>query len=111
MSSPRRLSLVLLSAISVLLSSLSVFGFKVTNYNNAQTAGPADAWLIIHGGGSLTNETKERFVALAGGREATFVAIPTALSDAAIDLDKYRLEQMHRFDVKHVVVLHTKDRV
>jgi cyanophycinase len=111
MTGSRRFTLVLLTAISVLLSALSVFGLRVTNYDNAQSAGPAGGWLIIHGGGTLTNETKERFVALAGGHEATFVAIPTALSDAPIDLDKYRLEQMHRFDVKHVVVLHTKDRV
>ncbi len=88
-----------------------MFGLRMTSLDKAQTAGPAKGWLIIHGGGILTNETKERFVALAGGREAGFVAIPTALSDAPINLDKYRLEQMQRFDVTRVTVLHTKDRV
>lgn len=111
MTSPRRFSVALLTAVPILLNSLSVFGLKVANYDNAQTVGPTKGWLVIHGGGNVTNEAKERFVALAGGREANFVVIPTALSDAPIDLDKYRLEQMHRFDVKHVVVLHTKDRV
>lgn len=77
----------------------------------AQTIGPGKGWLVIHGGGTLTNETKERFVALAGGREASFVGIPTALSDGPIDLDKYRLEQIHTFHVTRVTVLHTKDRV
>jgi len=101
----------LLTAIPVLLSSLSAFGLKVTIYYNAQTVGPAKGWLVIHGGGNVTNEAKERFVALAGGREANFVAIPTALSDTPIDLDKYRLQEMRRFDVKHLTVLHTKDRV
>ena len=83
----------------------------LASYDGAQTLGPGRGWLVIHGGGTLTNETKERFVALAGGREASFVAIPTALSDGPIDLDKYRLEQIHRFDVTGVTVLHTKDRV
>jgi cyanophycinase len=78
---------------------------------NAPSLGPAKGWLVIHGGGQLTNETKERFVALAGGREANFVVIPTALSDTAIDVDEYRLEQLRRFDVKRVTVLHTKDRI
>lgn len=111
MKSPRRFSLAWLTTILVLLSSLSMFGLRMTSLDNTQTAGPAKGWLIIHGGGTLTNETKERFVALAGGREAGFVAIPTALSDAPINLDKYRLEQMHRFDVTRVTVLHTKDQV
>src|SRR5712691_8683584 len=111
MTSPRRISLVLLTAIPVLLSSLFAFGLKVTIYDNAHTVGPAKGWLVIHGGGNVTNEAKERFVALAGGREANFVAIPTALSDTPIDLDKYRLQEMRRFDVKHLTVLHTKDRV
>jgi cyanophycinase-like exopeptidase len=95
--------------IPVMLTLL--FVFVLADYNNAQTSGLAGGWLIIHGGGTLTNATKERFVALAGGQEATFVAIPTALSDSSIDLDKYHLQQMHRFDVKQVVVLHTRDRV
>jgi cyanophycinase len=81
------------------------------DYDDAPTVGPAKGWLVIHGGGQLTNETKERFVALAGGSEANFVVIPTALSDTAIDVDEYKLEQMRRFDVKHITVLHTKDRV
>jgi cyanophycinase len=66
---------------------------------------------LIHGGGQLTNETKERFVALAGGHDANFVVIPTALGDGPFNLDKYRVQQMKRFDVRRVTVLHTKDRV
>jgi cyanophycinase len=85
--------------------------FVLTNYGNAQTVGPAGGWLIIHGGGNITNETKERFIALAGGPGANFVVIPTAFSDTPIDIEAFRLGEMNRFRVTHITVLHTKDRV
>lgn len=37
--------------------------------SDPQTVGPAKGWLIIQGGGKVTNEVKERFVALAGGAD------------------------------------------
>jgi cyanophycinase len=98
------------TALAVLVSVLALAAMAA-DYDNAPTVGPARGWLVIHGGGTLTNETKERFVALAGGSEANIVVIPTALTDAPVDFDKYRLEQMRRFDVAHVTVLHTRDRV
>jgi cyanophycinase len=61
-------------------------------------------WLIIQGGGSVSSELLQRFVALAGGRDATFVTIPTALSDSEIErkgLGKLRGTKNH--------VLHTRD--
>lgn len=102
-------SSVLFFSIPVMLTFQAVLA--LANYDNTQTFSPVKGWLVIHGGGAVTNEAKERFVALAGGQEANFVAIPTALSDGPIDLDKYRLEQMRRFNVKRVMVLHTRDRV
>lgn len=103
-------SLAVLSfAIAAMLTFQAVL--TLANYYNPQSVGPVNGWLVIHGGGHVTKEAKERFVALAGGRDANFVAIPTALSDGLIDLDKYRLEEMRRFDVTHLTVLHTRDRV
>lgn len=90
---------------------LTVPSRGASDYDNSPTVGPARGWLVIHGGGQLTNETKERFVALAGGPDANLVVIPTALGDGAFDLDKYRLVQMRRFGIRRVIVLHTNDRV
>ncbi len=72
--------------------------------------GPEHGWLVIDGGGPLTNEVKERFLALAGGREARIVAIPTALDDRAIHPGEYGALIARMLGVAHVTVLHTRDR-
>ncbi len=82
-----------------------------TAYKSRETIGPAPGWQVIQGGGPLTNEVKERFVALAGGPTASFVVIPTALTDAEIDPAKLRQSFSNGFRVTHVTVLHTRDRV
>ena len=65
-------------------------------------------WLVIHGGGVIEPEIRERFMALAGGPDAKIVMIPTALSDAEIP---GRSEQMARFfGIKNYTELHTRDR-
>lgn len=67
---------------------------------------------MIQGGGSVTSETKERFVALAGGPIANFVVIPTA-DERDFNPDQYRA-QMARFfglDAENVAVLHARDPV
>lgn len=79
--------------------------------DNPLTRGPAKGWLVIQGGGTLTPEVKERFVALAGGPNASFVVIPTAMPDADTDPDKRRQAFMAGFRVSHVTVLHTRDRI
>ena len=76
----------------------------------SSTVGPQRGWLVIHGGGVVTSEVKDRFVALAGGPDANFVVIPTALPDKEIE-EKYGKSQGQLFGVKHVTVLHTRDRV
>jgi len=83
---------------------------EATDSGSSKAIGPAKGWLVIEGGGVLTNEVKERFVALAGGPDANFVMIPTALRDTQIDLDSSRLSFSNGFHVKHVTVLHTRDR-
>jgi len=60
----------------------------------------------------VTNEVKERFVALAGGPSAQLVYIPTALSDEQIgDPQKRAALKAREFGVSRMVVLHTRDRV
>jgi cyanophycinase len=82
----------------------------IADYDNSQTVGPAKGWLVIDGGGS-PQELRRRFVALAGGTNAKFVYIPTALSDAQIgDPEKLGTSFVRQFGVTQVTVLHTRDR-
>lgn len=67
-------------------------------------------WLVIHGGGDLSNEAKERFVALAGGLEARFVMIPTAMSGTPADLERRESGFAKSWGVRNVTVLHTRNR-
>ncbi len=62
---------------------------------------------MIHGGGQITPEERSKFVAVAGGPDANFVVIPTALGDRDLDLDKTWERFSQIFGVKHLVVLHT----
>jgi cyanophycinase len=69
-----------------------------------------NGWLVIHGGGDLSNEAKERFVALAGGPGAKFVMIPTAMPGSPADLESRELGFAKSFGLRNVTVLHTRDR-
>lgn len=86
------------------------FVYLSTDSAEAQTSGPPNGWLVIQGGGKMTNETRDRFVALAGGPNAKLVVIPTAESDEAIDPDKLWSNFSRNYKVKTVTVLHTRDR-
>src|SRR5271154_2878641 len=70
---------------------------------NTRTVGPERGWLVIHGGGSVTNEVRERFVALAGGPDANVVLIPTALTDNEIE-KRYGRPVSDLFGAKHITV-------
>lgn len=79
-------------------------------YDQRATVGPDRGWLIIEGGGALTNEVRDRFIALAGGADASIVAIPTALPDSAFDPGSYGSIIARALGISHVTVLHTRDR-
>lgn len=107
------LRVCLLSATLVLYWAGICFPSGVHNYmndDNASTVGPSKGWLVIDGGGIVTNEVKERFVALAGGMNKNFVVIPTALRDEEIG-KRYEKRVPDLFGAKRVTVLHTRDRV
>jgi cyanophycinase len=75
---------------------------------SAQTTPTQKGWLIIHGGGIMEPEVRDRFVALVGGPDANIVMIPTALSDAEIP---HRSDQIATFlGVRNYTELHTRDR-
>jgi cyanophycinase len=80
----------------------------------AQTAGPEKGWLIIQGGGAVSEETKKRFVALAGGPGANFVLIPTAMSDEEMTAGGFFQGQgrgwAKSMGINRVTMLHTRDK-
>lgn len=69
--------------------------------------GPENGYLVLSGGGVPSKEIMSHFIDLAGGNEANFIVVPTAEeggpSARGIDL-------LHRFDAKHVRILHTLKR-
>jgi aminobenzoyl-glutamate utilization protein B len=71
--------------------------------------GPTAGTLVIDGGGEVT-ETREMFVALAGGPDAAFVLIPTAIESDEVNVDRQAATFTQRFGVKNVAVVHTRDR-
>lgn len=83
--------------------------------SSAQTTVPQKGWLIIHGGGTVSDEIRKRFVALAGGSDENFVLIPTALPDEEIAARGVVKDQgrswAKSWGVSHVTVLHTRDKV
>ena len=77
------------------------------------TVGPARGYLVLEGGGAPVTAIFARFVALAGGKEAKIVVIPTASApepagDAYLTHLRTRLQEL--LGVQDVTVLHTRDR-
>lgn len=81
----------------------------------AQTTGPDKGWLIIDGGGE-PDVVKKRFVELAGGPDANFVLIPTALSDEQIEKGNFFRGQGKGWARSwgihdgHITMLHARDK-
>ena len=94
----------------VLFSAMSHSIFANASYDQRTAIGPERGWLIIHGGGEITPEVRDRFVALAGGPNASVVAIPTARADKEFDLGRYGAQIARLLGVSRVTVLHTRDR-
>jgi len=104
----------------------ALFIMFIAGASSAQTSiGPAKGSLVISGG-DLTKEVIQRFVNLAGGPDAEFVYIPTAASSIKLpsgfifdppntatpapNTREFEQELSKLFGVKHITVLHTRDR-
>ena len=74
----------------------------------AAAVGPSKGNLVIVGGGLVGPEIVDRFIALAGGKDAEFVWIPTA-ADGEPKVDP-ATTFLAKAGVKHITVLHTRDR-
>jgi len=90
-----------------------------------RSSGPPRGTLIVDGGGS-TDLVKNRFVAMAGGKDADIVVIPTAASalrfgpaNTVLNPDwprdraewaAYKTDLTTWLGTEHITVLHTRDR-
>lgn len=72
--------------------------------------GPPAGSLLIHGGGKLGGDTVKEFIRLAGGADASFVIIPTALPGEDWGERFVSGSFLARAGLKNVSVLHTRDR-
>jgi cyanophycinase len=76
----------------------------------ARSAGPAAGALVIVGGGDLPDAVAERFLELAGGRNARLVVIPTA-TELADTPERLHCEAYWKArGAASVVLLHTRSR-
>ena len=77
---------------------------------HAQTTGPERGSLVIVGGNMQDPAIVERFLALAGGKDAPIVVIPTAGGADSYDQFWPGLRQFKEAGATRLTVLHTNDR-
>jgi cyanophycinase len=66
--------------------------------------------LVIAGGGKLPDAVRDRFLELAGGKNAKLVIIPTASATADNSDASSSLETWNKHDIASVALLHTRQR-
>src|SRR3954469_25228347 len=120
------LTIASLSIMKLQLALATLFITLLAGAAFAQaSSGPTKGSLVISGG-DLRKDVIERFVNLAGGPDAEFVYIPTAASSiklpsgfifdppntdtSAPNMREFEQELLKLFGVKHLTVLHTRDR-
>ncbi len=79
------------------------------NSSDVPKVGPVKGSLVVVGGGKIPPSISDRFIELAGGRDAKFVYIPTASDDQGLQRPTGD-ESPKLFGLKNVTVLHTRDR-
>jgi cyanophycinase len=97
-----RLALRLASVFAVLFSAPALAA--------PMAHGPDKGSLIIVGGGKVGPEILDRFFALAGGKDAPIVIIPTAGGQDAYGPDYAGVKVLTDAGATHVTILHTADR-
>lgn len=91
---------------SILFALFFLFNLFTMPTIFAQKIGPKKGSLVIVGGGNIPTEISDKFIELAGGKDANFVFIPTALEDENL----VNSNRNTIFGLKNVTVLHTRDR-
>ena len=89
--------------------SLIVFQFIFSFSIEAQEIGPKNGSLVIVGGAAKDSEIFERFIDLAGGKDAPIVIIPTAGGRKSYDQYFRGIRPFQQAGAKYITVLHTTD--
>lgn len=101
---------------TLLASLILVFSIYTVHADLPQSTGPHKGSLLIVGGGGNPKYLKEildKFVELAGGKDARIVVIPTAASSSPdYDYQNHYLARRlkSQYEVKSVTIAHTHDR-
>jgi len=77
---------------------------------NRTTVGPPNGALIVAGGGQLGPEIMDRFIDIAGGRDARIVILPGAGDQDTFPDDWSGYRPFRAAGVRNVTVVHTRDR-
>lgn len=95
------------TAIILLLSSCST-GTGPARVDTSGTMGPEKGSLVIVGGAMRDTAITDRFIELAGGRDAAIVVIPTASGAGEIDAER-TISFLKRRGATNVSMVHTYD--
>ena len=76
----------------------------------AQDVGPVKGSLVIVGGGGMSKAISDRFIQLAGGKDARIAIVPTASSSVDDDDNRRALQGWKDRGAANAFVLHTRNR-
>jgi cyanophycinase len=116
MKMPRARSLFSLLVLTACVHSASSGGAVTPQAQDGSGTdvhiGPASGSLVVVGGGQIGPEIVERFIELAGGKDAPIVVIPTAGGDpdSAYTQTCRCAEFLRRAGARNVTILHSYDR-
>jgi cyanophycinase len=88
--------------------SLAAAALLTISVSLAASLGPSRGTLLIVGGGQLGPEIVNRFIELAGGKDAPMVIIPTAAEGTPTASAQNNF--LARAGVRNIVILHTRNR-
>lgn len=108
MKNSTRLILILTSVGLLSLLAFKSGGIKASKEIKYETAGPEKGALVIVGGAMKDTAIINRFIALAGGKDAPMIVIPTASGEKEIDLTRAG-DVLTSAGARNVTVLHTYD--
>ncbi len=75
----------------------------------SQTSGPEKGTLVIVGGGKVGPEITDKFIELAGGKDAKIVVIPTAAGRKKYDESNNSYQLFQKAGATNITLLHTDD--
>ncbi|NET39450.1 MAG: cyanophycinase, partial [Cyanothece sp. SIO1E1] len=98
---------------TVLYVAAAILAWNPTQHLRAQTVpqvGPTNGTLLIVGGGGRVQPMFEKFIELAGGKDAYLVYITTASPGMPAEMREKRADRVRALGATNVTVMHTMDR-